>query len=92
MGKPTGNPGKLERAGFPQYWPFPASPCRRAVNQKDKEFVVGLFGSANVPKFEVFLMREGLDTNLNLSGGTGVFETATESGRNSSRSVIGGAF
>src|ERR1035437_1853273 len=31
----------------PQYWPFPASPCRRAVNQQDKEFVVGLFGSPN---------------------------------------------
>src|ERR1017187_1732286 len=43
----TCSPGKLERAAFPQYWPFPASPCRRAVNQKDKEFVVGLFGSAN---------------------------------------------
>jgi hypothetical protein len=38
---------KLERAAFPQHWPFPASPCRRAVNQKDKEFVVGLFGSPN---------------------------------------------
>src|ERR1017187_8862269 len=43
----TCSPGKLERAAFPQYWPFPASPCRRAVNQKDKEFVAGLFGSAN---------------------------------------------
>src|ERR1039458_9066521 len=32
---------KLERAAFPQHWPFPASPCRRAVNQKDKEFVAG---------------------------------------------------
>src|ERR1039458_10361007 len=31
-------------------------------------------GSANVPKFEVFLMREGLDTNLNLSGWTGVLK------------------
>ena len=25
---------------FAQYWPFPASPCRRAVNQKGREFVV----------------------------------------------------
>jgi hypothetical protein len=31
-------------------------------------------GSANVPKVEVFLMREGLDTNLNLSGWTGVLK------------------
>src|ERR1035438_3607629 len=38
----------LERAAFPQYGPFPASPCRRAVNQKDREFVVGLFGSAHM--------------------------------------------
>ena len=45
MGKPTASPGRLERAAFPQYWPFPASPCRRAVNQKAREFVVGLFGS-----------------------------------------------
>src|ERR1017187_10075181 len=42
-----GSPGKLERAAFPQYWPFPASPCRRAANQKGREFVVGLCGSAN---------------------------------------------
>src|ERR1017187_9906036 len=47
LGKPTGSPDKLERAAFPQFWPFPASPWRRAVNQKDKEFVAGLFGSAN---------------------------------------------
>ena len=57
MGKPTGSPGKLERAAFPQYGPFPASPCRRAVNQKDKEFVVGLFGSAEVRKFDLTLLR-----------------------------------
>ena len=58
MGKPTGSPGKLERSAFPQYWPFPASPCRRAVNQKDKEFVAGLVGSANVRKFDLTLLRD----------------------------------
>jgi hypothetical protein len=47
LGKPTGSTGKLERGAFPRYWLFPPSPCRRAVNRKDKEFVVGLFGSAN---------------------------------------------
>ena len=47
LGKPTGSPGKLERGAFPQYWLFPPSPCRRAVNRKDREFVVGLFGSPN---------------------------------------------
>ena len=46
LGKPTGSPGKLERGAFPQYWLFPAIPCRRAVNQKGREFVVGLFGSS----------------------------------------------
>jgi len=45
LGKPPGSPDELERAAFPQYWPFPANPFRRAVNQKDREFVVGLFGS-----------------------------------------------
>src|ERR1035441_4026624 len=48
---------KLERAAFPQHWPFPASPCRRAVNQKDKEFVVGLFGSANRTRTESLLVN-----------------------------------
>ena len=57
MGEPTGSPGKLERAALPQYGPFPASPCRRSVNQKRREFVVGLFGSANMAKFEARLMR-----------------------------------
>src|ERR1017187_9392165 len=49
LGKPTGSPDKLERAAFPQYWPFPASPCHRAVNQKDKEFVIGLLGMYSSP-------------------------------------------
>src|ERR1700680_4516585 len=31
----------------PQYWLFPANPRCRAVNRKDREFVVGLFGSPN---------------------------------------------
>ena len=30
----------------PQYWPFPASPRRRAVNQKRREFVAGSYGSS----------------------------------------------
>jgi hypothetical protein len=47
LGKPTGSPGKLERGAFPQYWLFPANPRCRAVNRKDREFVVGLFGSPN---------------------------------------------
>src|SRR5271157_611801 len=45
LDNPTCSPGKLERAAFPQHWPFPARPCRRAVNQKARKFVVGLFGS-----------------------------------------------
>ena len=57
LGKPTGSPGKLERAAFPQYGPFPASPCRRAVNQKAREFVVGLCGSADMAQFESSLQR-----------------------------------
>src|ERR1039458_9348825 len=28
------------RDAFPQYWPFPASSCRPAVNQKAREFEV----------------------------------------------------
>jgi hypothetical protein len=45
VGKPTGSPGKPERGAFQRYWPFSASPCLSAVNRKDKEFAVGLFGS-----------------------------------------------
>ena len=36
-----------ERGPFAQYWPFPANPRCRAVNQKGREFEVGLFGSPN---------------------------------------------
>src|ERR1017187_4204294 len=57
LGKPTGSPDKLERAAFPQFWPFPASPWRRAVNQKDKEFVAGLFGSPNRTRTEGLLVN-----------------------------------
>jgi hypothetical protein len=53
LGKPTGSPGKLERGAFPQYWLFPANPRCRAVNRKDREFVVGLFGSPNMAEFEL---------------------------------------
>jgi hypothetical protein len=38
---------RLERGAFPQYWLFPANPRCRAVNRKDREFVVRLFGSPN---------------------------------------------
>src|ERR1700680_2247601 len=49
----------------PQYWLFPANPRCRAVNRKDREFVVGLFGSANVAKVEVTLWRAApLSSNL----------------------------
>jgi hypothetical protein len=37
----TGQIAGQERSRFPQYWPFPASPRRRAVNQKRREFVQG---------------------------------------------------
>ena len=43
----TGLIAEQERGPFAQYWPFPASPCRRAVNQKGREFEVGIFGSPN---------------------------------------------
>src|SRR5450759_2677533 len=49
----TGQIAGQERSRFPQYWPFPASPCRRAVNQKGREFVAGSFGSANMAEFEL---------------------------------------
>jgi hypothetical protein len=66
LGKPTGRPGKLERAAFPQYWPFPTSPCRRAVNQKRREFVVGLFGS---PRATLFITESReLGENFDASG------------------------
>src|ERR1017187_3430285 len=41
----TGQIAGQERSRFPQYWPFPASPRRRAVNQKRREFVAGSYGS-----------------------------------------------
>jgi hypothetical protein len=37
----------LRETAFTQYWPFPANPRCRAANRKDREFVVGLFGSPN---------------------------------------------
>jgi len=54
----TGSPGKLERGVFPEYWPFPANPRCRGVNQKGSEFVVGLFGSPIMAEFELTLRRE----------------------------------
>src|ERR1022692_4873721 len=41
----TGQIAGQERSRFPQYWPFPASPRRRAVNQKRREFVARSYGS-----------------------------------------------
>ena len=49
--------GRTGERPFAQYWPFPASSCCRAVNQKNREFEVGTFGSADVAKFEVPLQR-----------------------------------
>src|SRR5450756_3095561 len=45
----TGQIAGQERSRFPQYWPFPASPRRCAVNQKRREFVAG----SDVAKIEV---------------------------------------
>src|ERR1019366_3797813 len=42
----TGQIAGQERSRFPQYWPLPASPRRRAVNQKRREFVAGSYGSS----------------------------------------------
>ena len=42
---------------FPQYWPIRADSATYPVNQNAREFAFGIFGSANVPKFEVALRR-----------------------------------
>jgi hypothetical protein len=52
-----GQIAEKQRGPFAQYWPFPATPRQRDVNQKGKEFEVGLFGSANIARFEVALRR-----------------------------------
>ena len=104
VGKPTGSPGKLERAAFPQYeltkragqlgeserlaaaghqradfalsaahailfkrakspqyWPFSPSRVNTPSTGGAEELEVEGSGSANVPKFEAFPMREGVD-------------------------------
>jgi hypothetical protein len=50
LGRPLDRGGNLIRDRLsPQYWPFPASLRRQAVDGKDRAFVVGRFGSADRP-------------------------------------------
>src|SRR6266851_1029640 len=60
LGAGTGLIVEQERGPFAQYWPFPASPCRRAVNQKGREFEVGLFGSPNRTRTYSLLVNAAL--------------------------------
>src|ERR1039458_8040722 len=61
----TGQIAGQERSRFPQYWPFPASPRRRAVNQKRREFVAGSYGSSghSCPK-QLLVRQAGLVTGV----------------------------
>lgn len=47
----------FERAKFPQYWPFPSKRGIGRSTGSAEELVVEVFGSANVAKFEVPLLR-----------------------------------
>jgi hypothetical protein len=57
LGKPSGSPGKLERALSRGIGHFQQVHAATLLTRRAREFEVEIFGSANMPKFEASLLR-----------------------------------